>query len=89
MVLARLVLLEEPRSTPALPSFGHPAGRPQTEGADKSQQVACGVDAGLEELSSPLALLCGLLGQVAALLIKEQHHADAHSCKQLPRKASG
>ena len=61
----------------------------QTEAADKSQQVACGVEAGLEGLSSPLALLCGLLGQVAALLIKEQHHADAHSCKQLPRKASG
>ena len=51
---------------------------PQTEAADKSQQVACGVEAGLEGLCSPLALLCELLGQVAALLIKEQHHADAH-----------
>ena len=43
-----------------------------------SQQIACGVGAGLEKLCSPVALLCELFGRVAALLIKEQHHTDAH-----------
>jgi len=65
------------------------SGTAQTEGAGTSRQEACGVDAGLEELSAPLALLCGLRWPVAALLIKEQHPVDAHWYKQLRRKAPG